>query len=202
MAQNKPYILFIFKTNAKLSKLMLIEVNNDSLIDLISENQSEVEKVDEKVNEKSYDLIGVRTNDVIDNKSGVVTGTGEHNMNDCDDLTWGLIESYKLEADWLTNCNTIQTNKSKRLNIELNFSSIITLTCNIAIMTFTQSPLVGLINSLLLSKNFIFTARTTPSELLIASVILAIGQSLRLRNSEGTKTKSFIFISVGDGGLD
>ncbi|KAH9521494.1 hypothetical protein DERF_005147 [Dermatophagoides farinae] len=94
--------LIVFKTNAKLSKLMLIEVNNDSLIDLISENQSEVvdinsfvkvgekqqEKVDEKVNEKSYDLIGVRTNDVIDNKSGVVTGTGEHNMNDCDDLTW------------------------------------------------------------------------------------------------------------------
>ncbi|KAH9510617.1 hypothetical protein DERF_009136 [Dermatophagoides farinae] len=34
--------LIVFKTNAKLSKLMLIEVNNDSLIDLISENQSEV----------------------------------------------------------------------------------------------------------------------------------------------------------------
>ena len=86
--------------------------------------------MNEKVNEKSYDLIGVRTNDVIDNKSGVVTGTGEHNMNDCDDLTWDCtsfeyyrnrfkrrmlqqivlsnffivkrIESYKLEADWLT----------------------------------------------------------------------------------------------------
>ncbi|KAH9510632.1 Exosome RNA helicase MTR4 [Dermatophagoides farinae] len=215
--------LIVFKTNAKLSKLMLIEVNNDSLIDLISENQSEVvdinsfvkvgekqqEKVDEKVNEKSYDLIGVRTNDVIDNKSGVVTGTGEHNMNDCDDLTWDctsfeyyrnrfkrrMLQQIVLRSNhinWkrtgLQNCN----------NIELNFSSIISLTCNNAIMTIMQSPLVGLINSLLLSKNFIFTARTTPSELLIASVILAIGQSFRLRNSEGTKTKSFIFISVED----